>query len=123
MMLRTLLLFLVCVTAAGSGLCAEEEAFIYDSKGKRDPFIPLITDKVRFGVGMTGIETIDDITLEGIVWDPAGDSFAIINGVIMREHEQVNNVRITKIASNAISILIDEKEFTIDLVEEEEEGD
>lgn len=126
---KTILCFALC--AVGFGLCVlllinpalgnEVEEFVYDDQGKRDPFRPLITHEGTFGDGAEGVESIDDIRLEGIVWDPAGGSFAIINGEIMKENEQVNNIRVTKISPNAIIISIDNKEYTINLVEEEGE--
>ena len=98
-------------------LFAEEE-FVYNSRGQRDPLIPLITEKTRVGVGLMGIESIDDVALEGIVWDADGGSLAILNGIILKENEEVGNVRITKIESNKIKLIINDEEYTIQLVKE-----
>jgi len=99
---------------------AAEETFTYNSEGNRDPFIPLITENIKFGSGLVGVETADDLNLEGIVWDPEGESVAILNGMILKEHEQINNVRITKIESTKITLTINDAEYTIKLIKEEE---
>lgn len=96
------------------------ENFVYDRKDRRDPFFPLIRKDGRSSPdGLMGIERLDDITLEGIVWDPHGDSVAIVNGEILKENQQVYNVKVIKIESKRISIMINENEFTINLIEEE----
>ena len=97
-----------------------KEEFVYNDNEKRDPFVPLITDSVRFGAGLVGIGSIDDITLEGIVWDPVGESLVILNGMILKEHEEVNNIRIVSIESKKITIAIDKNVFTINLIKDEE---
>jgi len=97
-----------------------EEEFVYNDNEKRDPFVPLITDSVRFGAGLVGIGSIDDITLEGIVWDPVGESLVILNGMILKEYEQVNNIKIVSIESKKITISIDKNVFTINLIKDEE---
>ena len=54
------------------------EGYEYYSKGKRDPFVPLVTGTViKSSLGLQAIETIEDVRLEGIILDPAGKSMAV----------------------------------------------
>ena len=122
MMRKLLPLFVFLYMLSGWALAAEEGGdFVYNDGGKRDPFMALISPEGTVGTGTAGVESIDDITLEGIVWDPSGGSFAIVNGEILKENEQVNNVKITDISPNAIVILINNNVYTINLVQEEGE--
>ena len=63
---------------------------------------------------------MDDIILEGIVWDEGGASLAILNGIILKENESAGNVKITKIEPKRVTLTINENEFLIDLIEEED---
>jgi len=111
------ILLLICTT-----LCASED-FVYDRHGKRDPFIPLITDKPTGGIiGLMGVEGIDDIILEGIVWEEDGSSLAILNGTILKEGEEVGNLKLSEIKPTKITLIINKEEHIIELIKEEEEN-
>ena len=95
------------------------EGYEYYSKGKRDPFVPLITGTViKYSLGLQAIETIEDIILEGIILDPHGESIAVLNGEIVKEGDRAYNIEIVKIYYNAVTIKLNEKVHTINLVEE-----
>jgi hypothetical protein len=96
---------------------AAAEEFAYDSKGKRDPFIPLITKEVAMVTGLEDVQLIDDVTLEGIVWEGGGGSIAVLNGVIVREGEEYGSIKIEK---ESVKLFINEEEFTVNLVKEGE---
>lgn len=97
-----------------------EEKFIYDAKGKRDPFVPLVTGKTKLTAGLQGVELPSDINLEGIVEDKSG-AFAILNGVIVREGEDFGNLKIKKITKTNITVILNDLEYEITLKKEGEE--
>lgn len=107
------------------GLCghiwAEVDPFIYDSKGKRDPFIPLIGKGREFLFTEEAVESIAGIYLEGIVWDPDGASLAIINDEIMAEDGLVGGFRVKKISKEGVILIRDDEEYIVNLIEEVEE--
>jgi hypothetical protein len=82
----------------------------YDASGKRDPFVPLVTGDREAVRGLYGVETLDDLTIEGIVFDAAHGSIAIVNGEIVREGETRANLKIVKIQSNGVLFEINEIE-------------
>ena len=90
----------------------------YYSKGRRDPLIPLILSQTRASLGLQAVETVEDVTLEGIIYDPFGSSIAMINGEIIKEGEKINNVEMVKIRSNSVTVKIYDGTHTISLVEE-----
>lgn len=73
------------------------EQVSYDSHGKRDPFMPLVTLTSRVASGLVGIENSDDIMVEGIVFDPKKGSVVIINGSVLKEGEEFGNLKVLKI--------------------------
>lgn len=103
-------------------LAEEAKSFIYDSKGKRDPFVPLIIREFRSYANLENIETVEDLMLEGVLWDPEGGSIAVLNGVILKEGDLVNNVHILKIAPTKVFLKIDNHEYEVNLQKEEKEG-
>ena len=98
----------------------EEEKFVYQRQGRRDPFVPLVGSG---GGGDRGdlftIEDIKDVFLEGIIWDPQGESLAVINGEIVREGSQFQNIKVLKVEKERVTVLLNEKEYTVTISEEE----
>jgi hypothetical protein len=68
------LLFLFCLFA--------EEPFVYDAQDKRNPFIPLVDASGRL-IKLDKQERRGDLSVEGIIFDKSGRSFAIINGEVV----------------------------------------
>ncbi|MBL7069100.1 MAG: hypothetical protein ISS34_04510 [Candidatus Omnitrophica bacterium] len=99
---------------------AGEEGFVYNSKDKRNPFIPLVAKKAKALFGLEDVYTIDDVVLEGIVWDAGGDSVAILNGVIMREGQKSGNVAVIIIEEKSVMFSINNIEYTLDLIKKGE---
>ena len=65
-----------------------DEPFVYQ-KGGRDPFSPLVTREGKFIQGEGGGVALEDVVLEGIVWDPRGESMAMMNGRIVRKGDRI----------------------------------
>lgn len=70
-----------------------EEA-LYSAHGRRDPFIPLISLTSRESSGLAGVESLDEVIVEGIVYDAKGGSIVIVNGVILKEGEERNALKV-----------------------------
>lgn len=96
-----------------------QERFKYDPKNKRDPFSPLIGPNGEYLTPFSGLKSIGDMRLEGIIWDPKGDSYAIINGEVVKEGDYLAGALVSKIHSKEVVILLEEEEFTLVLIEEE----
>ena len=102
--LHGILLILGFLTGAAAGPCEAESSF-YRSNGKRDPFVPLITPEgQRIYPPGTDEGGVANLMLQGIVFEPQGESYAVINGRIVREGEEVDGVKVLKIAPSAVVI-------------------
>ena len=97
---------------------AHGQEYKYYSKGKRDPFVPLITGEIRTSLGLQAVEDIDDVRMEGVIFDPDGKSIVVLNDEILKEGDKMYNVEILRIDRNAVAIKVHDRVHTISLVEE-----
>ena len=95
-----------------------QERIAYDSKGKRDPFLPLITGEKGTVMGLEMVETIDDVRLEGVIMDAAGSSMAVINDTLLMEGEKQYSVTLKRVENNSVVIYVHDKEHTVYLITE-----
>lgn len=84
----------------------------YQSKGKRDPFVPLLTSegqRIRppgFDEEVAG--GIEGVSLQGIVFDPKAESYAVLNGKVVREKEEIDGMRVIRIESDAVTLQVED---------------
>ena len=90
--------------------------FGYDSKDKRDPFVPLVgpgaLDVVK---GLADIRSIEYITVNGIVYDEKKGSIAIINGTLLKEGAKVGVIVVEKIEPKKVILLIEDRRYEVPL--------
>jgi hypothetical protein len=97
--------------------------FEYESKGKRDPFVPLIgQEKAKKISGLVDITSVEDIKIEGIAMGANGKNIAILNGQMVREDDKFGVVQIKKISQNSVQLSIEGKNYTLELPKPEEEN-
>jgi len=99
-----------------------EEAYIYDNRGKRDPFVPLVGVKVNIADSLEDVMNIDDVYLQGVAIDSKGARVAILNGEMIKEGDTSGRVALKKIAENSVTLSIDNDEYTINMYEEDKGG-
>ena len=109
------MLLAISVIVASLGTC---EDFQYESRGKRDPFVPLIGSDKPTIARLEDITSIDDINLEGIAVGAKGTRSAIINGEILNEGAKIGDIEIKKISNKMVTLFMGGKEHTVKLPEE-----
>lgn len=93
-----------------------EEIFNYDSKNKRDPFIPLVTKSGVYTPSLAmNIESVADIFLEGTMVDPQGRSLAIVNGQVIKVGDQIGVFKVIRIEAARMIISDNNREYIINL--------
>ena len=95
----TLLFSVLCLTFLAC--CFAQEEFFYDAKGKRDPFIPLVTPDGRL-LKLEQEEGATGLSLEGIIYDKNGTSCAIVNSEIVRIGDKVGEFQVLKIEEKGV---------------------
>ena len=97
-----------------------QEAFRYDSKGKRNPFIPLVTPDGRLVKLESDTEKkSSDLSLEGIIFDKNGISFALVNGAVVRIGDTIDTYQVLKIEKNKVIFIRDGQLRELDLKEKD----
>lgn len=110
-------IFLFSVFCFLFSLSFAEKKFVYDSKGKRDPFIPLVTSEGNI-VEIEPEEEIPGINLEGIIYDPNGESYAIVNKMVVKTQDTIGDYKVFKIESERILLLKDKEIIELRLKKE-----
>ncbi|MDD5097544.1 MAG: hypothetical protein PHU59_03545 [Candidatus Omnitrophica bacterium] len=96
------------------------EDFVYESKGKRNPFIPLVTPEGRLlKLDKQEATTIDGLAIEGIIYDKFGRSFAIVNTNVVGIGDTVGDYQILKIQENKVIFIKDGVPLEVELTKEE----
>ncbi len=87
----------------------------YDSAGKADPFIPLVSED-----GIVAAPKFDpsDIHIEGIIFDPNGGSMVLINGEFYKEGDSVAGANLISIFRDRVIMSKADEEKTLWIREE-----
>lgn len=96
-----------------------ESGFNYDSKGKRDPFLPLVSADGRILEPQTQKETDKAVKLEGIIYDSRGMSYAIINSKIAKVGDMVGGYQVLRIRPQKVILTMAGQEFEVELKKED----
>ncbi len=100
----TFLLFVFC------SFCFAQEDFTYTSKGKRNPFIPLVSKEGRL-IKLDKEEQTGktDLLVDGIIYDKQGLSYALVNGRVVGVGDYVDEYRVLKVENNKVTFLKDDQ--------------
>lgn len=109
-------IFIFSPTLTGQDAGAEAP-FIYKSGGRKDPFVPLVTKDGKLMVTYGVISSIDDVVLEGIIYDPKAESIVVLNGLILKENDQIGSVRVERIEEDRVILIYQNEKYTFKLKE------
>ena len=104
---------LILVLCSGVNVFAQEETSLYDDAGKRDPFIPLVDENGRFVLEVGELFSFTDLSLSGILWDPNGNSTALINDEIVQSGQSFYGFTIGSITENSVTVSRDGQEYIL----------
>jgi len=111
------LLFILLL--AGNGFA--QEIFIYDSQGKPDPFTPWVTADGRLQILESQTRKAgSELSLEGIIFDKYGLSYAIVNGEVVKIGDTIDGYQVLKIEEKRAIFI---KDGELKEVEIKEEGE
>ena len=96
---------------------ALDKDFMYDTAQSRDPFLPLIGQNVKLA-DMEEVR-LENLTLEGIIFDPMQGSLAIINGDVYKISDFISGFEIKEISEDQIRVSKDDVLYTIKLPSED----
>ena len=105
---KLLFLMIICILIYLTRVFAQEK-IVYDDKGKRDPFIALVTPDGRLLNLEPTTEAETKIVLEGIISGVDGHSYAIINGEVLSLGDYVLGYAVFKIEEDKVILFKDDK--------------
>ena len=99
---------------------AAAEAFVYDPKGKRDPFLPPSeTGKPVADVEVTGkLAELRGIEVQGIIWDEK-NPLAMIQDEIIAEGQDFKGAKVLKIELHSVTFEFKGEKVRIEVKEED----
>lgn len=111
--MRRIFLVILCFALFSSSVIAE--TIRYDRGERRDPFLPLVGPE-----GIVNTKKFDptDINIEGIIYDPRGESMVLINGEFYKQGDNVKNANIISIFEDRIILGQSDEQKTIWIREE-----
>jgi hypothetical protein len=98
-----------------SPLAAGEE-IVYDSGGRRNPFVPLI-GAGAIAQSSSQVKTTD-LVVDGIIYDPTGGSIVVIKGESYKEGAQIKNITIVSILKDRVILKQNDAEKVLWIREE-----
>lgn len=119
-LIKVSFLTLFLVFGLASPHLTSEAMFKYDHHGKRDPFIPLVDKDGNLLPEVRPIGSVEELRLEGVLWDREGESYAIISGSILKVGDMLADYKLVKIERKAVILTRAGEEVRINLNEEEE---
>ncbi|MFY9402212.1 MAG: hypothetical protein WAQ07_02230 [Candidatus Omnitrophota bacterium] len=96
-----------------------QEEFIYDVKGERNPFMPLITPEGALIKIKPRLVSSSGLELEGIIFDNISISYAIVNGMVVKVGDFVGDYQVLKIQEDKVTFIKDGEPFEVELEKEE----
>jgi len=116
---KLVFVFLLFAAASSvSSFLSNADAFQYESKGKRDPFVPLVGAEKPAAARLIDITSIDDIRLDGIALRAKGEAAAIINGELIKSGDKVGDITVKSITKTTVTLIIGGKAHELKLPEE-----
>ena len=97
----------------------EAGVFRYDDHGRRDPLWPLVSPAGNIIDYEKKEFQFTDLKLEGIISGQGDQNLAIINGQILKVHDQVGTFVVTNIGKDEVVLTKDQREFRLELKKEE----
>ncbi|MBI4982997.1 MAG: hypothetical protein HZC15_07720 [Candidatus Omnitrophica bacterium] len=94
------------------------QQFVYDAKGKRNPFIPLVTPEGRL-LQLDKEEKKADLSVEGIIFDKNGRSYALAGGVVLGIGDTFGDYQVLKILEDKVIFIKEGQPYEVYINKEE----
>lgn len=121
-MKKLTVLFVLCLAlqALCSVTAASQQGTVYESRGRRDPFLPLVTSDGRLLKLDDEQEKETVLAIEGIIYDQNGLSYAIVNGIVVKVGDEIGNYQVLKIEKDKVTFIKEGQTQEIVLKKEEQ---
>lgn len=114
--------FLICLLLFFTNLALVfgQTEFVYEDKGKRNPFVPLVTPEGRLlKLDKQSITSSEGLAIEGIIYDKFGRSFAIVNTEVVGIGDSVGDYQVLKIFEDKVVFIKDGQPLEVEFNKED----
>lgn len=122
-MIRKIFIFIFIVGLGSVFLVnAQEQQSVgsaYNSKGKRDPLMPLVSPEGYIIAAVTTDE-VSEFKLEGIAYGQGQDNYAVINSSIFRAGDIIGDYKVKEIGKEKVILTNDKEDIILELEKGEE---
>lgn len=94
------------------------EVYVYDSQGKRDPFLPLVSLDGRILEPQIAKDGEGKPQLEGIIYEAGNTSYAVVNGEVVRAGDASGPYQILEIYQEKVVFVKGGERLEIELKKE-----
>jgi hypothetical protein len=121
--MRTISIFILvcgCILGAG-GIAPAAQDVGYDSGGRPNPFVPWVTADGRLQMLTSEPkkqEAHQGLSVEGIIYDKRGLSYAVINDEIVKIGDTIDGYQVLRIEESKVIVIRDGQQQEIELQEE-----
>ncbi|HSA30431.1 MAG TPA: hypothetical protein P5160_01390 [Candidatus Omnitrophota bacterium] len=124
---KLIIIFCGLIVCLGQGMAShaqtqpavgQDEDFVYESGGKRDPFWPLVNK----GGGVISYDKdllSSEMSLQGIMVGNDGKNAAIINGIIVKEGDTIGLYVVEQVSTGSVTLRREQEVVTLTLNKEE----
>ena len=91
------------------------DAFRYNAKGRRDPFVPLVRDGQLVSVSQSAPMESSRPMLRGILWDAGGHSIALINDLEAKVGDTIGDYQVQEIRHDAVVLTNGAEELVLEI--------
>jgi hypothetical protein len=118
-LLITLFVFLSFASFLRQQKVFGEDAYNYNAKGKRNPFIALVTPEGRLlKLDKQESTSLQGLSVEGIIYDKTGRSFAIVNTLVVGIGDLVGDYQVLKIFEDRVVFIKGGESLEVGLAKE-----
>ena len=111
---KSLIFLSLALLILSAAFCQDE--FIYDAKAKRNPFIPLVTPEGRLlKLDKDEAASPGGLSIEGIIYDKFGRSFAIVNSTVVGIGDSVGDYQVLRILENKVIFIKNGESLEVEL--------
>jgi len=109
--------FLVGILLLSASSLFAQEVFVYDDHGRRDPFWPLVSASGAI-LSYDDDLKLEDMVLEGVIYDPKGEKFAIVNSRVLKVSDTIGGFLVAAVNPRSVVLSRQGQEFTLNLKKE-----
>lgn len=116
-LIQALFIFTAITAFCSQFTVASAEQFVYDSHNRRDPFVPLVGPGSVTSSEQPELQ-LESIKLEGVVVDPKGGSFIMVDGEVYDEGHKIGPYVIEKIEEKRVVLKYNTERYELKMSDE-----